>query len=304
MTKLTGLYAALPTPFNQDGSEIASDVLGALVARNLGSGLDGLYVGGSTGEAFLMSLGERKELLKLVAKTADSCGTLIAHVGDPNPEVSAQLAHCAADQGYHAISAVPPFYYRYSIDEILTHYSWLADQTDLPFLIYNFPDLSGVRWSVNELARLLDNPQIVGVKNTCGDLFAFEALRRKVSNKVLLHGFDETLLAGLALGADGGIGSTYNLQPERILSLFNFHKAGQVEKAAALQAEANGLIEEMIAVGVLPALKYLLTRIGIPMGTCRKPFAPLSNADQKRLDATAEMYLSGKNEAAQKVAKA
>ena len=293
MTDLKGYFAALPTPFTADGAMIAEEPLAALVARNLDAGLAGLYVGGSTGEAFLMSVEERETVLRVAADAAGMRGTLIAHVGDPNPQVSARLARFAADRGYHAISAVPPFYYRYGIDEIAAHYAWLASQTDLPFIIYNFPDLSGVRWSVADLTRLLEIPQIVGVKNTCGDLFAFETLRRKVPEKVLLHGFDETLLAGLALGANGGIGSTYNVQPERILALADAHTGGRAEEARSLQADANDLIGEMIAVGVLPALKYLLTREGIPMGDCRRPFAPLSDLARRKLDAAAEMHLFG-----------
>lgn len=303
MSDLDGLYAALPTPFNKDGSEIARDALHALVARNFDAGLNGLYVGGSTGEAFLMSVGEREILLKATAEAANRRGTLIAHVGDLNPEVSARLARFAANLGYHAISAVPPFFYRYNIDEVVSHYSWLSAQTDLPFLIYNFPNLSDVHWSVDDLMRILDIPQVVGVKNTCGDLYAFEMLRRKAPEKVLLHGFDETLLAGLALGADGGIGSTYNVQPERILSLVNAYKAGRIEEARTIQREANELIEQIIDVGVLPALKHLLTRLGIPMGTCRRPFKPLSPSNRDKLDAAAETYLLDTSNLMSKVAR-
>lgn len=291
MTDLAGYFAALPTPFSSGGARIDEAALAALVARNLDAGLAGLYVGGSTGEAFLMSVEERETILRTVIEAAAGRGTMIAHVGDPNPQVSGRLARFAADQGYHAVSAVPPFYYRYGIDEVAAHYAWLAGQTDRPFLIYNFPDLSGVRWSVADLARLLDLPGIVGVKNTCGDLYAFETLRRQAPDKTLLHGFDETLLAGLSLGADGGIGSTYNLQPERILALGAAHRDGRVEDARAFQTEANALIDTMIAVGVLPALKYLLSRQGIPMGDCRPPFAPLSELDRRKLDAAAEKTL-------------
>ncbi len=292
MAELKGCFAALPTPFASAGGQIAETPLQDLVARNLDAGLTGLYVGGSAGEAFLMSAEEREAVLRATAESAGGRGKLIAHVGDPNPQVSVQLARFAADQGYDAISAVSPFYYRYSIEEIAAHYAWLAGQTDLPFVIYNFPDLSGVRWSVADLARLLDLPGIVGVKNTCNDLFAFEMLRRRVPEKVLLHGFDETLLAGLSLGADGGIGSTYNLQPERILALAEAYRNGRVEEARAHQAAANELIGEMISVGVLPSLKYLLSRQGIPMGDCRRPFAPLSDLDRRKLDAAAEKHLS------------
>lgn len=292
MADLNGFFAALPTPFGSDNAGIAEAALGDLVIRNLSSGLDGLYVGGSTGEAFLMTVEEREKVLRLASEAADGRGVLIAHVGDPNPAVSARLSRAAARAGYHAISAVPPFYYRYRIEEISAHYAWLAGQTDLPFLIYNFPELSGVKWTVGELKSLLDQPGIVGVKNTCGDLFAFEGLRRLAPDSVLLHGFDETLLAGLALGADGGIGSTYNVQAFRILALAKAHAKGRAREARTLQAEANDLIDTLKSVGVIPALKYLLTVMGIPMGSCRPPFGELSDVDRSKLDAAAELHLS------------
>ncbi len=294
MTDLGGFFSAIPTPFTNNGEQIATTPLGDLVARNLNAGLKGLYVGGSTGEAFLMTVEEREILLRLVIEAADGRGTMMAHVGDPNPAVSARLARLAAELGYDAISAVPPFYYQYKFDEIAAHYEWLAGQTDLPFVIYNFPGLSGVKWSSDELVRLLELPGIVGVKNTCGDLYALEQLRRRKPDSVLYHGFDETLLGGLSLGADGGIGSTYNLQPRRIQAMAAAHAAGRNEEARQLQSESNELIDAIVAAGVLPSLKYLLTAQGIPMGPCRRPFGNLSAESRKALDIAAELHLSDK----------
>lgn len=284
MTNLTGFFAALPTPFTSDGTALAPTPLGDLVERNLADGLTGLYVGGSTGEAFLMSIEEREQLLRLAVEASAGKGIMIAQVGDPNPAISARLAKVAAKAGYHAISAVPPFYYQYTIAEVEAHYRWLATQTDLPFLIYNFPALSGVRWSVDELTRLLDTPQVVGVKNTCADLYAFEQLRRRQPQATLLHGFDETLLSGLVTGADGGIGSTYNLQASRILALSQALKTSDITEARTLQSQSNALIDALVEVGVLPALKYMLEQTGIAMGHCRSPFQPLTSQQRTILD--------------------
>ncbi|MEM6384406.1 MAG: N-acetylneuraminate lyase [Pseudomonadota bacterium] len=284
MQILSGYFAALPTPFTTDGSSIADRTVGDLVDHNLKAGLHGLYVGGSTGEAFLMTIEERARLLQLVAEASDGRTTLIAHVGDPNPAVSASLASIAAAADYGAISAVPPFYYQYGMGEIVAHYRWLAGQTDLPFLIYNFPALSGVRWTPEELSQLLELPNVAGVKNTCSDLYAFEQLRRLAPRACLLHGFDETLLAGLSMGADGGIGSTYNLQAARILKLADAWKAGDQAVAQLHQSDANRLIDVLVSVGVLPALKHMLGQLGLAMGPCRRPFEPLSRKQTTILD--------------------
>jgi len=288
MNELKGYFAALPTPFDAKGEAVATKPLGDLVEHNINAGLDGLYVGGSTGEAFLMSVSERETVLRSVAEAATGRTVLMAHVGDPNPSVSAHLAKVAAKSGYDVISAVPPFYYSYNIKEITAHYSWLAGQTDLPFVIYNFPALSGVKWNAAELAQLLALPGIVGVKNTCNDLYAFEQLRRSSPDSILLHGFDETLLSGLAMGADGGIGSTYNLQASRVKDIAKAHAEGRTEDARALQAEANTLIDVLVKVGVLPSLKYILGLRGIEMGTCRRPFGTLGNDQKKMLEEIAD----------------
>ncbi len=278
---LAGLHAALPTPFAHD--RVDGDGIGRLVQRTAAQGLDGIYVAGSTGEGFLMSEAERLHVLEAAYEGAQGL-TTIAHVGDVNPAVSHRLAREAARIGYDAISAVPPFYYGYRFEEIRAHYATLASATDLPFLVYNFPALSGVKMSADQLGQLLALPNVVGVKNTCPDHYALERLRQAVPGATLLNGFDETLLAGLALGCDGGIGSTYNIQGARITAIAGAAQTGRMDEARALQARANGVIDVLVAHGVLPGLKHLLTRLGLPMGVCRPPFAPLSPEGVAALD--------------------
>ena len=292
MKSLAGYHAALPTPLTPDGSMVADDALGQLVRRNLESGLTGLYVGGSTSEAFLLSEEERLRVLALAAEAAGGAGVLIAHVGDINPQVSLRLAREARRLGYHAVSAVPPFYFGYRFDEIEAHYRALAGATDLPFLIYNFPALSGVRFRPEQLALLLAIENVVGLKNTCADHHALERLRRLAPETMIFNGFDETLLAGLSLGADGGIGSTYNLHAGRVLALAQAHAAGDMDTARDLQGRINALIDVLLVHGVFPSLKYLLELSGIPMGPCRAPFLPLSASAKTELEHAMDIHLS------------
>lgn len=289
---LSGFHAALPTPFADGGARLDEPALGELVEHVLASGADGLYVGGSTAEAFLMDAAERRRVLEVCAEAAAGRTVLIAHVGDIDPRLSGALIDTAVRAGFDAVSAVPPFYYGFSFEEIRAHYERLASASDLPFLVYHFPTLSGVRFDTEQLVTLLALPNVVGVKNTCGDHHALERLRAAVPEKTLLNGFDETLLSGLALGADGGIGSTYNVQMRRVQALAAALARGAMDEARRLQAEMNGLIDAMIAHGVLPSLKYLLNRQGLVLGECRAPFAPLDAAARRALDAAAERYLS------------
>lgn len=279
-----GLYAALLTPFDDSGEAVNTDALGQLVERNLDDGLDGLYVAGSSGEAFLMSEAEREQVLAATAEAAAGRGALIAHVGDINPSVSRRLARAAQRYGYDAFSAVPPFYYEFGFSEIAAHYERLATAADIPFLVYNFPALSGVTMTSEQLAHLLALPNVVGVKNTCSDYFAFEQLRRRCPDALLYNGFDETLLAGLCLGADGGIGSTYNLMATGFVALAQAHHRGDTEAARAIQADINRVIDVIAAHGVFGSLKFLLSREGIAMGPCRPPFQPLERPAMRSLE--------------------
>lgn len=287
MTLQPGLYAALLTPFADDGARIDSDALGALVRHDIDQGLTGLYVGGSTGEAFLMTEAERMAALAAAAEAANGDCQLIAHVGDLNPEVSLRLARKAAQLGYDATSAVPPFYYGFSPAEIEAHYRRLAGATDLPFLVYNFPALTGVTLSAGQLAALMALPNVVGVKNTSPDYYALEALRRAAPDKLLFNGFDETLLPGLSLGADGGIGSTYNVQGQRVVALAEAVAQGDLDSARALQSQMNALIDVLGQFGVFRGLKFLLECQGFRMGPCRAPFAPLSAEGKSALERAA-----------------
>ncbi|GAB5374968.1 MAG: N-acetylneuraminate lyase [Acuticoccus sp.] len=292
MPNLAGLHAALPTPFTADGSAIAEDAFADLVRRNIAAGLDGLYVGGSTGESFLLSPQERAHSYKVVAAAAAGDCTLIAHVGDINPAVAKELARAAADAGYHSVSAVPPFYFGYTFAELKAYYRDLAAETGLPFLIYNIPKLTGVTLTTAQIVELLELPHVAGVKNTASDYYALEQIRRAAPDTILLNGFDETLLAGYAMGAHGGIGSTYNIQAEKIIGVRDAVRAGDMARAQTLQGEINGLIDALVAAGIFPAIKYILELQGVAAGPCRAPFQPLSAEARRALDQTADTYLS------------
>ena len=141
---LKGVMPALLTPFN-DQQQLDTQSLRQLVRFNIAQGMDGLYVGGSTGEAFVQSIAERQEVLEIVAEEAKGKITLIAHVGTVSTHESQQLAQAASRFGYDAVSAVTPFYYPFSFEEHCDHYRGIVDSAEgLPMVVYNIPALSGV----------------------------------------------------------------------------------------------------------------------------------------------------------------
>lgn len=280
MKSLGSVFAALLTPFNDDGS-VSRERIGPLVDYIIGQGVHGVYASGSTGECVLQSREEREIHLTALSEHASGKCTLIAHVGSAATRDAIKLAELASDKGFHAISAVPPYYYRHSFEAIHDYYAAIAAAANIPLTIYNIPVLSGANLSTDRLLELLEIPNVEGMKFTAQDLFQFGQLRKECPDKAFYFGTDEMFLGATAMGSDGGIGSTYNLIGKHYVEIEKAVEAGDIAKARKLQGQANDLIEILIRAGVVPGLKYAMSRIGVPVGQSREPFRPVS-ADAKR----------------------
>ena len=277
------IHAAMLTPMKGDG-EIATEGIQPLVDFILSRGVDGLYVGGSTGEAMLMSRDERADVLTATAEVARDRGGLIAHVGAASTHDAVALARVAADAGYHAVAAIPPYYYRFSYDEIADYYRAIADAAGLPLMVYNIPALTGVALGTEQLIGLLRMPGVGGIKYTANDLFEFTRLRSAAPDRKCFFGSDEMFIAAAATGTDGGIGSTYNLIGDVYVGIKDAVAAGDLDRARRLQAKSHELIEILLQTGVLEGLKCAMERSGVPVGPCRRPFRPVPADARARLD--------------------
>jgi len=282
MEKYRGIFPALLTPFDAN-DRVAEQSLADLIDYNLKKGVGGFYVGGSTAEAFLLDQEERKIVMDVAAQSAEGKCTLIAHIGTIATRQAVALAEHAAKLGYDAISSVAPFYYKFSFEEIRRYYMTLAEASGLPVFIYNFPANSGVNLTVDNISTFLFDPRFIGVKHTSQDYFALRQFKTAFPNKILYNGYDETFLAGLSMGADGAIGSTFNFMAEKFVAIQRFFDEGKIHEAAALQEKVSAIIVSLCKYGVMQGEKAVLDALGIPMGECRAPFAPLTAEDRKSL---------------------
>ena len=179
---LKGLYSALLVAFDENGN-VDEQGLRQIVRHNIDvCKMDGLYVGGSTGEEKLHAFTEEKKRIFEIAKDeAKDDIALIAQVGSVNlKEKSGAPAKFVTDLGYDAISAVTPFYYKFSFDEIKHYYETIIKDVDNRMIIYSIPFLTGVNISVSQFGELFANPKIVGVKLTAADFFLLERLRKNL----------------------------------------------------------------------------------------------------------------------------
>ena len=282
MEKFKGIFPALLTPFYADGG-INKKALEQLIELNLEKGVRGFYVCGSTAEVFLLREDERRALYQLTKDIVGSRATLIAHVGDISTDRACNYARFTEKLGYDAISAVAPFYYKFSFDEIKRYYFDIVNAAALPMIVYNFPNFSGVNLSVDQIGHFLSDPRFIGVKHTSNDYFALSQFKTAFPDKIIYNGFDEMMLAGLSMGADGGIGSTYNFMADKFIRLMDLFSQNRMEEAQALQKQINIIIAALCRVGVMQGEKAVLSAMGLDFGIARAPFAPLTPEQEKGL---------------------
>ncbi|MBR6785644.1 MAG: N-acetylneuraminate lyase [Clostridia bacterium] len=273
---MNGIFTALLTPFKDDYS-INEASLKKLVEFNLEKGINGFYVGGSTGEGLIMTAEERKEVFRIVKEAAGDKVPLIAHCGSISTDEAIGMAKTAEALGYDAVSAVAPLYYGFSFPAIRKYYDDIVSSVNIPMVVYNFPGGSGVTFTADYAAEMFKDERYMGIKHTSNDLYTLHQFKQKIDRPVtIFNGFDEMCLGGLAMGADGAIGSTYNFMGDKFIRIYNEFKAGNIEKAQEIQTEANEIIAEMIKYTVLPCEKAIMTHLGIDCGPCRRPFLPLT----------------------------
>lgn len=274
--RFKGVFPALLTPFDKD-DKINEKALGSLIRMNLAQGVDGFYIGGSTAEFLLLSNEERKKLLDITMDAVKGRADVIFHVGSVSTSNAVELAEYAESVGADAISAVPPFYYKFSSQEIQNHYFDIAKSTRLPILLYYFPTFSEVSFSFKEISEFLSTESFCGVKFTSNDFYMMERIKHAFPEKSVLNGYDEMFMAGLSMGADGGIGSTYNFMADKFIAIKSLLSKGCLEEAQIIQAQINSIIKVLIDVGVFAAEKIILNAMGFDFGRCRRPFKELTS---------------------------
>lgn len=279
-----GIYPALLTPFDSN-EQINHTELKKMVKYLEKLPFKGFYVGGSTGEAMLMSYEERKSLFKTVIENISNNSILpIAHIGAPSTITAIDMGLYAKSLGYPIVSAVAPYYYPFKVKEIMDYYRVLSQKIGLPFVIYNYPGASNYALNSEAVLDLFKDPNFIGIKHTSYDLFSLRNFREVKPEISIFNGFDEVLLGGLSMGASGGIGSTYNIIPNTIIGIYESFLKGDINKASSLQNKACEMINVLIKYGVMPSEKYLLSKKDIDMGNCRRPFSKLDKEAMDKLD--------------------
>lgn len=293
LEKYHGVIPAFYACYDKEGN-ISVEGVKALTRYFIEAGVQGVYVGGSSGECIYQGKEERKLVLETIMKEAQGRLTVIVHVACNNTADSMELAAHAESLGVDAIAAIPPIYFRlpeHAIAKYWNDISSAAPNTD--FVIYNIPQLAGVALTPSLYKEMLKNPRVIGVKNSSmpiQDIQTFKAIGGK--DTIVFNGPDEQFIGGFMIGAEGGIGGTYGAMPKLFLKALECFKKGDYETARAIQYDVNDIITALCSCkgnmyGVIKAT--LKINHNIEIGGVRSPLANLVEEDMPKVEAVAKL---------------
>lgn len=288
--RLNGLVAATHTPFAADGSLNLNGVE-AVAAHLAAHRVEAVFINGTTGESSSLTVAERLDLAERWAGVARGTGVrVVVHVGANCLEDARVLATQADRLGVGAIAAVAPSYFKpRDADALVATMAAIASAApSLPFYYYEIPGMTGVGIAPSEFLERASSriPNLVGMKYSSGDLLEYQLCRSLDDGRFdLPFGSDETLLAALALGATGAVGSTYNFAAPLYHRLIAAFDRGDLASARREQMRSAQMVRRLARHGWIAATKATMELLGVPVGPPRLPNPPLDAAGLARLRA-------------------
>jgi 4-hydroxy-tetrahydrodipicolinate synthase len=273
MYKPQGILPALVTPFTEDGKQVNEEALRTLVKHCIELGVSGVVPCGTTGEFVNMTTEEKKKVIDIVIDTANGRAKVVAGTGASGTEQTLEMTKYAKDAGADAALIVTPYYLKPTDRGIYEHYDTIASQVDLPIILYNIPQATGLSLPWQMVEDLAQIPNIVGVKDSSGQLNFILAVLEKVRDKInVLCGHDEVVVAALAAGCSGAILASANVMPDVWIQVYNAIQKGDLQTARELQYKVQK-IARIIAKSGAVGTKEGLNMMGLKVGPVRLPLS-------------------------------
>jgi 4-hydroxy-tetrahydrodipicolinate synthase len=273
MYKPEGILPALVTPFTDDGKSIDEERLRALVNRCLELGVHGVVPCGTTGEFVNLTTDEKKQVIKIVVDEVNGKVPVVAGTGASGTNEALEMTRYAKDIGASAALIVTPYYLKPADRGIYEHYDTIASQVDLPIILYNIPQCTGLPLPWQMVEDLAQIPNVVGVKDSSGQLSFILAVLEKVRDKInVLCGHDEVVVAALAAGCSGAILASANMIPDIWIQVYNHIKKGELQKARELQYKVQKIARIIAGSGAV-GTKAALNMMKIKVGPVRMPLS-------------------------------
>jgi 4-hydroxy-tetrahydrodipicolinate synthase len=284
VTVFEGVFTALVTPF-RDGA-VDERALTELIELQIAAGVDGVVPCGSTGEAATLSHAEHQRVVEVAVAAARGRVQVLAGTGSNSTVEAIQLTLHAKEAGADGALLISPYYNRPTQDGIVAHYTEIARQTSFPLLVYNIPGRTGSNVLPATIARLAEVDQIVGVKESCGDLNQIAHVIASVPDSfAVLSGDDWATLPMLALGGKGVISTASNVAPGEVVDLVRAFRAGDLGRARSVHYRLMPLLDALFCETNPIPVKAALAMRGTIHEELRLPLVPIANGNRERLQA-------------------
>ena len=278
---LHGIFPPITTPFINDS--VAYDKLASNIEKWSRTGLKGFVVLGSNGEYVCLSEEEKRKVVETVVQAAPEHMSVIAGTGCESTKETIRLTADCAALGAHAALVVTPHYYGGKMTEaaLVKHFTAVADNAPIPIILYNVPKFTHVNLSVNVVARLSQHANIIGVKDSTGNVIQLgEFLNQVEDDFSLLVGTAGALFGGLTLGCAGGVLALANVAPQNCVKIHELIQKGEFEAAKKIQLKMIPLNQAVTATYGVSGLKTALDLLGYFGGKPRPPL--LRSSDEEK----------------------
>lgn len=272
-SSIKGIIVPIVTPVDEE-NHINEEAMARVVNYIIDGGVHGILAFGSNGEFFAIDADEQRKALACMVKTADKRVPVYMGIAGITTKECVETAKMAKEENADGISILPPMFISPSEDELYAHIVTIAETVpDLPVLLYNNPGKVGYGLSVNLVNRLADVPNIVGIKDTSGNMTLTAEFIRTTKDKgfKVMAGKDTMILGSLAYGAVGAIASTANIVPELVVEIYDKYMAGDIEGACEAQFKLTPFRNTFDKVSFPAGTKDACNLIGLDVGNSIKP---------------------------------
>jgi 4-hydroxy-tetrahydrodipicolinate synthase len=284
MFKPEGIIPAVVSPVD-DGGNIREESYRRLINYLIDNGVHGLFINGSQGEFYALTVEEKQKVLEIAIDEANGRVPVYAGVGAVTIREAVKLAKMAENAGAYALSAITPYYIKPDEDELYEYYREIAESVHIPVLLYANPSRTNVPLSVKLVSRLAEIDNIIGIKDSSGDLTLTAEYIRLLSDKgfYVLAGRDTLILGTLVYGGTGAIAATANVVPKLVVSIYEYFKKGDLKSALDAQYKLAPL-RIAFDLGTFPVvIKEAVRLIGFDLGPAIRPIKEIRPEKREEL---------------------
>lgn len=276
MTTIRGIIPPVATPM-QANEDLDLPRLKWFLDHLINEGVHGVFVLGTNSEFYALDEREKQEVIATAVQHVRGRVPVFAGTGAETTREAVRLTRMAEKEGVNGVSVITPYFISPSQAEIADHYRRIAENTSLPVVLYNNPaTCGGVKIDVDTVARLAEVKNILGIKDSSGDLQNTNEYLRVVPDRFsVMQGRDTLIFQALIFGARGAVPATGNIAPRLIVEIYEAFQRGDLAASKAAQIKLNP-VRLALNLGTAPGgVKAALQVLGKPIGPCRSPVAPL-----------------------------